>query len=187
MNRPLKITLVLLLVLLGAGAYYYYVNTFTPKHFVSNFLEQLEYNGVGQVDSDFFISEIYATPHVSWDKYLASKAASSSSLSKEQQFQRWKAVYLSGIDGYDDVSIDFPRSVILTNEQFRETYKGFEFISIQPKQIEVSDNYVRAVGYTRLKHSNELIQLRFAGEQKWKMSCRKGPAGWKVISFALQL
>jgi hypothetical protein len=192
MNRVTKIGLGLglgvILLLLTAGGWHYYKSTFAPRRFVSGFLQQLEYEGAKQVDSEFFISRYPIKPILAWEDFLAQNTDTTSQISKENLFQIWKEAYLSELTGYVDVSISYPALNVMTGEQFSDAYGNIDFSAIKLKHIKIKDNRVDAAGYATLKCvGNESLQMRIGGEQKWELLAARGHKGWRIIAFAVKL
>jgi hypothetical protein len=181
------ISILLVLALAGAG-YYYFVTIITPKQFVSSFAEELERPGLRFMDGEFFLSEVYTEPLLTWEEYSADKVDSTSTLSVEQHFDIWRSVYLHSLEGYADVTLSYPRPIIMSKDQFRRTFGDLAFSHVRIEDITVQDRTVRAYGYASIRHSrNRLLQNRIGGEQKWQLICRYGSKGWRIIAFSLAL
>ena len=188
MRRALGTIVILLVLALAGGGYYYFVTILTPRQFVSSFVEELERPGLSFMDGEFFLSEVYTEPLLTWEEYSASKVDSTSNLSLEQHFDIWRRVYLYSLEGYVDVTLSYPRPIIMSKNQFRNTFGDLAFSHIRIEEISVQNKRVRAYGYASIRHSrNPLLQNRIGGEQKWQLICRHGAKGWKVVAFSLDI
>jgi hypothetical protein len=189
MSRSIKIGLVLLVLLLAAGGYYYYKTTFAPKHFVTSFLEELEYKGARNVGPDFFLHESWVTSDVTWEDFLATKIDTAYHLSEEQYFSIWKSGYLRGArEGYFDVTLACPTPPkITTDETFRGAYGDIDFSTIELEYVDVQGNSLYAMGYATLKPNNILLQMRLGGKRKWSLFADNGQSGWRIRAFGPEL
>jgi len=183
-----QIALFLILSVLVLAGHYYYGHWYAPSSFVSSFLSELEHKGPQWVDYEFFISEYSAKPLVSWEECYASEG-SKSSLSKEKVFQIWKSVYLTGIDNYASVSIEFsdPLSLLMTREQFKQVYENYEFYKFETKFKEYGENEIEVTGYVSVKYTGSALgNALYGGEKKFQLTARNGKEGWKIIYFVLK-
>lgn len=188
MRRAIGTIAILLVIALAGAGYYYFVTIITPRQFVSSFVEELERPGLRFMDGEFFLSEVYTEPLLTWEEYSTSKIDSTTNLSVEQHFDIWRKVYLYSLEGYVDVTLSYPQPIIMSENQFRNTFGDFAFSHVRIEEITIQDKRVVAYGYASIRHSrNQLLQKRIGGERKWQLICRHGSKGWKIVAFSLAI
>jgi len=183
-----KIIIPILVLVIIAVGYFYYIIRIQPISFVSSFCETLEYDGPDSFELwDYLLSDFDITPLQSWEEFYSVSKEKYPNLSKGQLFKIWKDVYLSRCADYVYVSLEYPKVNAMTREMFKNAYDNFRFSHFKFENKEFKNEGLNVSGYVDVKYKGSYLgKLKFEGNKKFDLIAQNGSLGWKIKIFSIE-
>jgi hypothetical protein len=185
MKKFVTVIVILLIVAVCILGYFNYENNIAPKIFVKSFLEELELDGVPNIEDKYFVRDYAIKPLESWDKYFKENSANKNS--REKLFSIWKNAYMAKVQDYLYLSPNFQNPVMMSRKEFISAYNNIKFDSVSLASTEIDGNLLKAEGYAHVNSKKYIANQIISGKKEFKIIAMDGNQGWRIVFFALQI